>query len=92
MVRVTLAVTFTFVLSTLANPLAMPQLPDPSADKNVGNGAGNQLVNGQCVSNADCAANACCAGFQDIAVCSSLTADKAHGKTGCMADGESAGA
>jgi hypothetical protein len=53
---------------------------DPAGAKNVGNGAGNQFIGGQCLSGADCAST-CCAGPSGI--CSGLGAQTQAGKTGC---------
>lgn len=53
---------------------------DPSGAKNVGNGAGQQFIGGQCLSGADCAST-CCAGPSGI--CSGLGAQTQAGKTGC---------
>ncbi|RDL33843.1 uncharacterized protein BP5553_08211 [Venustampulla echinocandica] len=48
--------------------------------KNVGNGAGEQFITGQCLSNADCG-SACCAG--PAGICSAEAASLQNGKTGC---------
>jgi hypothetical protein len=53
---------------------------DPSGDKNVGNGSGQQFIGGQCLNNADCASG-CCAGPSGI--CSGVGASTQNGKTGC---------
>ncbi|KAF8852446.1 hypothetical protein BDZ45DRAFT_678363, partial [Acephala macrosclerotiorum] len=53
---------------------------DPAGAKNVGNGAGQQFIGGQCLSGADCQST-CCAGPSGI--CSGLGAQTQAGKTGC---------
>ncbi|CZR68959.1 uncharacterized protein PAC_18860 [Phialocephala subalpina] len=53
---------------------------DPAGAKNVGNGAGQQFIGGQCLSGADCQST-CCAGPSGI--CSGLGAQTQNGKTGC---------
>ncbi|TAQ87877.1 hypothetical protein B7494_g3796 [Chlorociboria aeruginascens] len=53
---------------------------DPAGVKNVGNGAGEQFIGGQCLSGADCAST-CCAGPSGI--CSGIGAQTQAGKTGC---------
>ncbi|KAF4512876.1 hypothetical protein G6O67_000207 [Ophiocordyceps sinensis] len=59
---------------------------DHSGDKNIGNGAGKQFINGACTSNADCATD-CCATFPDKGVdkgvCSGKAADTLNTKEGC---------
>ncbi|KAK0719264.1 hypothetical protein B0H67DRAFT_484172 [Lasiosphaeris hirsuta] len=61
-------------------------LPDPSGQKNLGNGQGIQFIGGQCNGVADCASQ-CCAtlpkGGQTIGVCSGLGAQFQAGKQGC---------
>ncbi|KAK3299769.1 fungal chitosanase of glycosyl hydrolase group 75-domain-containing protein [Chaetomium fimeti] len=61
-------------------------IPDPSGEKNVGNGAAIQFVGGQCLGAADCASG-CCAtlpqGGQTIGVCSGVGAQNQAGKQGC---------
>lgn len=68
--------------SVLAAP--SPVQPDPAGTKNIGNGAGQQFIGGECLSSNDCAETACCA-FNDNGrgVCSGLGAQNAAGKTGC---------
>lgn len=53
---------------------------DPSGDKNVGNGAGQQFIGGQCLSDADCGSG-CCA--NPTGICSGPGAQFQAGKTGC---------
>ncbi|KAK1778320.1 hypothetical protein QBC45DRAFT_304891, partial [Copromyces sp. CBS 386.78] len=94
-------VQFTTILSTLAVIIASVQalpagrilqarqtgnIPDPSGEKNVGNGQGLQFIGGQCLSAADCAST-CCATLprtsDTIGVCSGLGAQFQAGKQGC---------
>ncbi|EAQ93849.1 hypothetical protein CHGG_02084 [Chaetomium globosum CBS 148.51] len=69
-------------------------IPDPSGDKNVGNGAGVQFIGGQCLGAADCASG-CCAtlpkGGQTIGVCSGVGAQNQAGKQGCGFESGGAG-
>jgi hypothetical protein len=69
-------------------------LPDPSGQKNVGNGKGVQFIGGQCLGAADCASG-CCAtlpkGGQTIGVCSGPGASTQAGKQGCGFESGSAG-
>ncbi|KAK4096984.1 glycoside hydrolase family 75 protein [Parathielavia hyrcaniae] len=81
--------TFALVLSGVqaAPDLSLRQsLPDPSGEKNVGNGAGVQFIGGECLGAADCASG-CCAtlprGGQTIGVCSGVGAQTQAGKQGC---------
>lgn len=64
--------------------LSSPVQPDPAGVKNIGNGAGQQFIGGECINSKDCAATACCA-FNDNGrgVCSGLGAQNQAGKTGC---------
>jgi hypothetical protein len=68
------------------NLSARQSLPDPSGEKNVGNGAGKQFIGGQCLGAVDCASG-CCAtlpkGGQTIGVCSGVGAQTQAGKQGC---------
>ncbi|KAK3341972.1 hypothetical protein B0T25DRAFT_465307 [Lasiosphaeria hispida] len=65
---------------------ARQNLPDPSGQKNLGNGQGIQFIGGQCSGVADCASQ-CCAtlpkGGQTIGVCSGPGAQFQAGKQGC---------
>jgi hypothetical protein len=69
-------------------------IPDPSGEKNVGNGAGGQFIGGQCLGAADCASG-CCAtlpqGGQTIGVCSGVGAQDQAGKQGCGFEGGGGG-
>jgi hypothetical protein len=53
---------------------------DPAGAKNVGNGAGQQFIGGQCLSSADCASG-CCA--LPCGICSGPGAQFQNGKQGC---------
>jgi hypothetical protein len=53
---------------------------DPAGDKNVGNGAGQQFIGGQCLSEKDCASG-CCA--LPCGICSGPGAQFQAGKQGC---------
>ncbi|KAL2150900.1 hypothetical protein VTH82DRAFT_5998 [Thermothelomyces myriococcoides] len=68
------------------NLSARQNIPDPSGEKNVGNGNGLQFIGGQCLGAADCASG-CCAtlpqGGQTIGVCSGVGAQNQAGKQGC---------
>ena len=73
---------------------ARQSIPDPSGEKNVGNGAGVQFIGGQCLGAADCASG-CCAtlpkGGQTIGVCSGVGAQNQAGKQGCGFESGGAG-
>jgi len=74
--------------------LSRQNLPDPSGEKNIGNGAGIQFIGGQCLSEADCASG-CCAtlprGGETIGVCSGVGAQTQAGKQGCGFGGAGGG-
>jgi hypothetical protein len=53
---------------------------DPSGEKNVGNGAGQQFIGGQCLNSKDCASG-CCA--RPCGICSGPGAQFQAGKQGC---------
>ncbi|OTB00172.1 hypothetical protein M426DRAFT_324488 [Hypoxylon sp. CI-4A] len=82
MVRFSILATLAIALPALATPT--PIQPDPSGDKNVGNGQGVQFIGGQCESSADCAST-CCAVVtgQNFGLCSGLGAQFQAGKAGC---------
>ncbi|KAK1657386.1 hypothetical protein BDP55DRAFT_567370, partial [Colletotrichum godetiae] len=67
-----------------ASALAIPSplTPDPSGDKNVGNGNGVQFIGGACLNSKDCAST-CCATLNGAGICSGLGAQFQAGKTGC---------
>ncbi|KXH60564.1 biotrophy-associated secreted protein 2 [Colletotrichum nymphaeae SA-01] len=89
MVRFSLAAAF-FAASALAIP--SPLTPDPSGDKNVGNGNGVQFIGGACLNSKDCAST-CCATLNGAGICSGLGAQFQAGKTGCgFGDGGAAAA
>ncbi|KAL2875875.1 hypothetical protein SGCOL_008870 [Colletotrichum sp. CLE4] len=79
MVRFSLAAAL-FAASALAIP--SPLTPDPSGDKNVGNGNGVQFIGGACLNSKDCAST-CCATLNGAGICSGLGAQFQAGKTGC---------
>jgi hypothetical protein len=61
---------------------------DPSGDKNVGNGKGQQFIGGQCLNAKDCASG-CCA--LPCGICSGPGAQFQNGKQGCgFGDGAAA--
>ncbi|CAM1503612.1 Fc.00g012030.m01.CDS01 [Cosmosporella sp. VM-42] len=84
MVRFTLAVALSFALGAFAlpNPNPNPLTPDPSGDKNIGNGAGGQFITGACLNDADCASG-CCATLNGGGICSGTAVSFAQGKQGC---------
>ncbi|KAI3536690.1 biotrophy-associated secreted protein 2 [Colletotrichum filicis] len=89
MVRFSLAAAF-FAASSLAIP--SPLTPDPSGDKNIGNGNGVQFIGGACLNSKDCAST-CCATLNGAGICSGLGAQFQAGKTGCgFGDGGAAAA
>ncbi|KAI1372835.1 hypothetical protein F4677DRAFT_449088 [Hypoxylon crocopeplum] len=77
-------IAFLATLAIAIPALAMPLSPDPSGQKNIGNGKGIQFIGGQCLSSADCAST-CCAGVsgQTFALCSGIGAQFQQGKMGC---------
>ncbi|KAJ9134148.1 hypothetical protein NKR23_g10306 [Pleurostoma richardsiae] len=82
------AITLALTVVTVAKPA--PLVPDASGDKNIGNGAHQQFIGGQCLSSLDCGAggnNACCAVLPTadgtIGICSGLGAQTQAGKQGC---------
>ncbi|KAK4231665.1 hypothetical protein QBC38DRAFT_326528, partial [Podospora fimiseda] len=81
----TLALTIAAV-NAAPNLSTRQNLPDPSGEKNIGNGRGIQFIGGQCNGAADCGSG-CCAtlprGGQTIGVCSGLGAQRQAGKQGC---------
>ncbi|KAK1964920.1 hypothetical protein LY78DRAFT_658863 [Colletotrichum sublineola] len=89
MVRLSFA-TALFVATALAVP--NPLTPDPSGEKNVGNGQGAQFIGGACLSSKDCA-SACCATLNGAGICSGVGAQFQAGKQGCgFGDGDAAAA
>ncbi|KAK2055156.1 hypothetical protein LY76DRAFT_521027 [Colletotrichum caudatum] len=79
MVRLSFAAAL-FAATALAIP--SPLTPDPSGDKNVGNGQGAQFIGGACLSSKDCA-SACCATLNGAGICSGVGAQFQAGKQGC---------
>ncbi|KZL84128.1 biotrophy-associated secreted protein 2 [Colletotrichum incanum] len=89
MVRLAFAAAL-FAATTLAVP--NPLTPDPSGDKNVGNGQGVQFIGGACLNSKDCA-SACCATLSGAGICSGVGAQFQAGKQGCgFGDGGAAAA
>lgn len=78
MVRITIALVFTFATAIFA--LA----PNNAGAKSVGAGDGSQFTTGGCVSNADCR-SACCAEIatSGVGICSAEAAAFQNTKTGC---------
>ncbi|KAM0325875.1 hypothetical protein ACHAQA_007178 [Verticillium albo-atrum] len=70
-----------FAASVLALP--SPVQPDPSGEKNIGNGNGAQFIGGACLSSADCASTCCAVNGNNGGVCSGLGAQFQAGKQGC---------
>ncbi|KAK2039597.1 hypothetical protein LZ31DRAFT_598717 [Colletotrichum somersetense] len=79
MVRLSFAAAL-FAATALAVP--SPLTPDPSGDKNVGNGQGAQFIGGACLSSKDCASS-CCATLNGAGICSGVGAQFQAGKQGC---------
>ncbi|KAH9989420.1 hypothetical protein F4779DRAFT_265081 [Xylariaceae sp. FL0662B] len=88
MVQITYAAVLAFAVAAFA------QLPDPSQDKNFGNGQHKSSIGGKCKSTADCEnvteEPACCAFFvqngvqsTDFGVCSGAKVDHVAPKAGC---------
>ncbi|KAK2031381.1 hypothetical protein LX32DRAFT_691776 [Colletotrichum zoysiae] len=88
MVRLSFAAAL-FAATALAVP--SPLTPDPSGDKNVGNGQGAQFIGGACLSSKDCA-SACCATLNGAGICSGVGAQFQAGKQGCGFGGGGAAA
>ncbi|CAJ2506547.1 Uu.00g006770.m01.CDS01 [Anthostomella pinea] len=80
MVSFNLAAALALALTVLAIP--SPLTPDPSGDKNIGNGKAQQFIGGACLGAADCAST-CCAFLSDGGICSGLGASTQAGKKGC---------
>lgn len=76
---------------TMALPNPAPLAADPSGDKNLGNGQGQQFITGGCLSDADCQ-TACCATFSGGGICSAVAVQFDQGKQGCGFGGAGAGA
>ncbi|CRK15666.1 Biotrophy-associated secreted protein 2 like [Verticillium longisporum] len=70
-----------FAATVLALP--SPVVPDPSGEKNIGNGNGVQFIGGACLSSADCASQCCAVNGGNGGVCSGLGAQFQAGKQGC---------
>ncbi|KAM5349724.1 hypothetical protein ACJ41O_006229 [Fusarium nematophilum] len=92
MVRFTLALALPLLVGVLAIPNPRPVTPDPSGDKNIGNGQGTQFITGACLSDADCQSG-CCATIDSGGICSAEAAANEQGKQGCGfgGDGQAAG-
>ncbi|WYZ46065.1 hypothetical protein EsH8_IX_000290 [Colletotrichum jinshuiense] len=89
MVRVSFAAAL-FAVTALAVP--SPLTPDPSGEKNIGNGQGVQFIGGACLNSKDCA-SACCATLSGAGICSGVGAQFQAGKQGCgFGDGGAAAA
>ncbi|KAF4460953.1 biotrophy-associated secreted 2 [Fusarium albosuccineum] len=86
MVHFNLPLALSFLVGVLALPNPNPLAADPSGEKNVGNGQGQQFITGGCLSDADCQ-SACCATFSGGGICSAKAAANEQGKQGCGFNG-----
>ncbi|KAM0276942.1 hypothetical protein ACHAQH_006227 [Verticillium albo-atrum] len=71
------------LFAAAAFALPSPVVPDPSGEKNIGNGNGVQFIGGACLSSADCASQCCAINGGNGGVCSGLGAQFQAGKQGC---------